>query len=310
MSGWIGSGAALGALLALVSAAGCGSSARAEDTFTSAETLLLEAERFAPDYAAYRSTLYWGLKANDFSSLYASDEDRRALREAFAFLDASPTRLQKVLALISWLNANIKAKEIYSIRALEIYRKRAAACEVHALAVGVLEIFDIKARWICSVKSSMGFGYLEAYVEGGWQLFRLRSETPVVGKSAWQLYKESEPSLSIRSFHYKPKQSVRSFGGTVYPALLPFGNVKIHPELETVFTTDQGLSELPASSFNPYDYFYGYWGRADNEWVLEGSVVDKFSWWHRQPPHLRERALGNIANAAGMAPIAPRAWER
>ncbi len=302
---WNRSRAIRGSLLTLAIIAGFGS-ARADDAFTSAETLLLKAKRMAPDYAAYRSTLFWGLKANDFSAIYASDKDRVALRKAFAFLENEPTRLQKVLTLIAWLNENIQAKEVYSVRALEIYEKRAAACEVHALAIGVLEVFDIKARWICSVKSSMGFGYLEAYVEGGWQLFRLRSKTPVVGKSAWQLYKESEPSLSIRSFHYKPKQSVHSYGGTVYPGILPFGNVEIHPQLKTVFTTDKGLGELEASSFNPYDYYYGYWGRADNEWVKEGSVVDKFSWSHRQSRHWRKRMLAKIANAAGMAPITPK----
>jgi hypothetical protein len=246
-------------------------------------------EKAVPYYEPLKNALYRGLARNDFARTFASDEDKKELRHELAFLDEEKSPRGKVLRLIAWIDRETKADEVMSVRAIDLYRARSGACEIHAFAVGALSAFDIKARWIGGVKSSIGFGYLEAFVDGKWELFRLRSkrEDPSLHKSAWELWKESEPSLSIRDFWFKPSQTWTSWKGTVAPVLLPFGNVEDHPELETIFRTDQGL-DLGYRTLNPFEYIYGYFGEADKEWIENESLVEMFD-WHLQTEGMRNQ---------------------
>lgn len=234
-------------------------------------------KRAVPYYEPLKNSLYRALAENDFAHMFASDADLMVLRREFGFLEAQPTTRSKVVELIRWIDSNTKADEVPSIRALDLYAAKSGACEIHALAIATLAAFDIRARWIGTVKSSIGFGYLEAFVDGKWELFRLRSgkEDPSLHKSAWDLYQESEPSLSIRNFWWKPNQSWTSWKGSVYPVVLPFANVEEHPELKTVFQTDRGI-HVRYRLLNPFDYFYGYFVAMDQEWTLDESLMEKF----------------------------------
>lgn len=231
-----------------------------------------------PRYEALKNALYRSLAENDHAHAYASDEDLVFLKKEFAFLETSPTPREKIIALIAWIDANTKTNEVLSVRATELYKAKSGACEIHALAISVLRAYGIRARWISNVKSSIGFGYLEAFTGGKWELFRLRSGVadPSLHKSAWELYQESEPGLSIRNFWWKPGQTWSSWKGSVYPVLFPFANVEDHPEVETILRTDGALTSTRYRTLNPYDYVYGYFGAADGEWTREETVMINF----------------------------------
>lgn len=234
--------------------------------------------RSAPYYAPYKASLYRGLHDNDFAYAFLGPDDGDALREEFSWLTKSRTDREKVVALVGWIDENMGEAEVMSVRATEILESESGACEIHPMAIGVLAAFDVKARWIGTVQSSIGFGYLEAFVDGGWELFEIRSERadPGLGQSAWDLYQSSEPSISIRNFWFKPGQSTSSWAGTVYPAIFPLANVEDHPELETIFTTDEGLDDVAYEDVNPYDFVYGYFQLADKKWIEEQSVMKNF----------------------------------
>ncbi len=247
----------------------------------------LRLEAALPYYLDLKNSLYRGLADNDFAHAYASKEDLQLLREAFGFLASETTDRAKVLRLIRWIDEETAADEVMSVRAVDLYRAKSGACEIHSLAVGALTAFGLRARWIGGVKSSIGFGYLEVFLEDHWELFRLRSgeEDPSLHQSAWDLYRASEPSLSIRSFWWKPHQSWTSWKGSVYPVLFPFANVVDHPEVEPVLRTDHGIS-VHYRILNPFDYIYGYFAVADAEWTLEGTLVERFR------AHLASEGMG------------------
>ncbi|MBI2377720.1 MAG: transglutaminase domain-containing protein [Deltaproteobacteria bacterium] len=228
-------------------------------------------------YTDYRATLLAALSQNDFAFPYANPSDLERLRAELGTEVAAPTERETVIRLVEWINSNTKPDEMETVRAVDLLEVRSGACEIHALAVSTLEALGIKARWISGAKSSRRFGYLEAYVDGeGWQLFKLRDPTmSSLGKSAWQLYRESEPDLNIRMFYKMRGQSVRSWNGTVFPAVFPFANVKRHPELEALFTTNRGLS-LDDLRFNPHEYVFAWTRQVDNEWVEAGSSMQSF----------------------------------
>lgn len=224
-------------------------------------------------FEAYERSLYVALRQNNFSEEFASWEDREKLAAEFAFLRTAETEEQKVVELVQWINSHFQGAEVMSVSALELYHAKSGACEVHAFAAGVLESLGIKARWISGVKTSIGFGYLEAFVDGRWQLFKLRDPQQIkLGKSAWELFQESEPSLSIRHFYRKPKQAVGSWRGAVYPVLFPFANVRRHPELEPLFTTNQGIA-VDKKKLDPYSFVYLWFPEADGEWIREENTM-------------------------------------
>lgn len=221
--------------------------------------------------AAFVHSLRHGLRHNHFGEAFLGPGDAEVLRERLGFLREAEHHRDLVLALIAWIDEHIASDESYSVRATEILELGTAACEVHALAVGALEAFGVKARWIGGAKSSLGFGYLEVFLGGRWELFRLRSGgAPALGLSALELYRSSEPSLGIRNFWFKSRQGVRSWKGTVHPALLPLANAERHPELWVLFEADEGL-EPPAAHLDAY--VYGYAKAADAEWLLEDRVM-------------------------------------
>jgi hypothetical protein len=236
-------------------------------------------EKAVPYYEPRKNSLYRGLAHNDFAYAFANREDLEILRREFSFLELEPTSRGKVLRLIEWIDRNTKLEEVTSVRALDLYRARSGACEIHALAVGVLTAFDIRARWIGGVKSAIGFGYLEAFVEGRWELFRLRSGSsdPSLHKSAWDLFLESEPSINVRSFWAKPGTDWKFWGGTVQVVLFPLANAREKPELETLFQTNRGI-DVDYRLLNPLDYVYGYFGYADKEWIEAETLMEMFEW--------------------------------
>src|SRR5262249_7408738 len=146
------------------------------------------------------------------------------------------TETERVVQLVKWLNQNVPFKEMNTVRAIDLLEARAAACEVHGLAIAILKAFGIRARWICGAKSSFGFGYVEAFVDGRWRLFHMRhGDDIVLDKSALELFHESEPSLSVRTYYRKPGASLRAWNGSAYPVLFPLYNLRRHPELEPLF---------------------------------------------------------------------------
>jgi len=229
------------------------------------------------EFAPYKRSLFQALRDNDFSRAFASPDDLVYLQHQFSFLELETSQRGKVVQLIRWLDKNMATDEVMSVRATEIFEARSAACEIHALAVGVLAAFGIRARWISTVKSSLGFGYLEAHVDGAWELFQIRGkeQDPGLGMTAYELYRESEPSMTIRLFYEKPDQAVSSWIGSVYPGLFAVGNIESHPELSTILESDKGIP-LDFYDFNPYDFVYGYFGKADNEWTVEGNLMHHF----------------------------------
>jgi hypothetical protein len=263
--------------------------------------------RAAPYYAPYKDSLYRALKDNDFGYAFASPDDLPVLKEKFGWLAEHETQRAKVVALVKWIDENMAGKEIMSVRATALLEAGSGACEIHPFAIGVLRAFDIRARWIGTVKSSIGFGFLEAHVDGEWEVFRIRSgkDDPGLGKSAWALYEESEPSLSIRNFWFKPKQSTSSWKGTVYPAIFPFANVEEHPELEALFTTDRGL-DVDYEDVNPYAYVYGYFQKADKEWIEQESVMANFrrhnARWGMKKTRWRASAIDKLGLTSPPAP--------
>lgn len=225
-------------------------------------------------FEPYERSLDVALRQNNFSEEFASREDREKLAAEFAFLKKAETEEQRVVELIQWINTHFKRDEVMSVRALELYEAKSGACEVHAFAAGVLESLGIKARWIGGVKTSIGFGYLEAFVDGRWQLFKLRDPDQIkLGKSAWELFRESEPSLNIRHFYSKPDQAVSSWRGAVYPVVFPFANVSRHPEVEPLFTTNRGIA-VDKKKLDPYSFVYLWFPEADGEWIrAENSMA-------------------------------------
>ena len=100
----------------------------------------------------------------------------------------------------------------------ELSRRR----EGHAQVQAAPGLFPRLVRGLRGRPAPPGFGYLEAFVDGRWRLFRLRDADQIdVGMSAWALYKTREPSLSIRTFWSRPGQLVTSYEGSVYPAIFP-----------------------------------------------------------------------------------------
>jgi hypothetical protein len=229
-------------------------------------------------YQDYEKRLYRALTKNDFAWEYSTTEDRERLAREFAFLKDAPNQDETVVRLARWIAENTKEVEIPSVRAVELYEKKSGACEIHAFAVGVLESLGIKARWISGAKSSLGFGYLEAFADGQWRLYRLRDPTNQirVGKSAWALFKESEPSLNVRTFYGKAGQAVHSWNGAVYPAVFPLANARYRPELEALFTTDKGVA-VDRKGFNPHVYMYAWWSPADADWVKYDATLGRFA---------------------------------
>lgn len=242
-----------------------------------AKAELARLEKAAPYYAPYKDSLYLALKNNDFGYAFAADEDLPVLKSRFADLGELKTDREKVVQLVKWIDENMKHQEVMSVRATALLEAGSGACEIHPFAIGVLRAYGIRARWIGTVKRSIGFGFLEAWVEGKWELFQIRSgkEDPGLGKSAWDLYRSDEPSISIRNFWFKPGQSTSSWKGTVYPAIFPLANVEDHPALETIFTTDKGI-DVAYADVNPYAYVYGYFVKADKEWIEQESVMANF----------------------------------
>lgn len=260
--------------------------------------LLWRVDKLSAHYTPVKNALYQGLAHNDFGYAYANEADLERLRDEFAFLAEAPNDRARVVALVRWLNANVVHREIESVRAVDILEAKAGACEVHTLAVAALAAHDIPARWICSVESSMGFGYLEAWVDGGWQLFRLRHPEIEVGQSAWQMYQASEPTLAIRTFWSKPGQAVRTFDGTVYPVILPFAAAQMQPELETIFRTRDGL-DVSYTELNPYDYPFLWRVKADTDWVKDGTLYSRFLDLRSDGRANRRRFYGAVADRLG-----------
>lgn len=248
-------------------------------------------------YHPYKDALYRALTTNDFGAAYRSEADRHQLRAAFPFLEEAPDDRARVLALIDWIDRNIGSEESWTIRATDLLEHRQAACEVHALAVAVLDAFGTKARWLSGVRKSIGFGYLEAYVGGRWEVFVLRSdEQRSLGASGWQLYQTTEPSVSVRAFYPKPGEKLQSPEGDTAVALFPFSNVKAHPELEAIFTSSAGV-DLDYATFNPYDYVFDYHRRADDDWIRSGTLLERFRERRRRFRHERRHLLGELINA-------------
>ena len=266
--------------------------------------VLRRSAAYVQDYEPQKNTLYRGLQSNDFGAAYANDADLAFLKGEFAFLAEAETETDRVVALVRWLNTNVRDDEAYTVSARKIYELRRGACEVHALAVAVLEAFGTKARWICSARSSMGFGYLEAFVDGHWALFRLRSAGQIeVGKSAWELFNESEPSLAIRTFWSKPGQSTATFEGTVYPAIFPLANARVHEALRTLFQTPRGIV-VAYGDVNPHDFLFEYRVKADAEWVTAGTVPEEFAAILRSGTMRRRRFYGAVADWMGWTSLA------
>jgi hypothetical protein len=253
----------------------------------------------ATRYGPFAQTLRRSLSTNDFAFAYANEADRAELRRTFAFLAREPDDEARVRALIAWIDRETLAEETWSIRATELARLRRGACEIHALAVGVLSAFDVRARWISGVKSSLGFGYLEAHVGGRWRLYRLRSGgEPALGVSAWELFQASEPSLNVRMFYPRPERRLTSWQGAMTVAVFPFANVTRHPELEALL---RGTTGVPAAGLNPYDYYYGWAPDTDGPWVEEASTVAQFERIQSGLRHRRLRTVGALIDA--LAPL-------
>lgn len=248
-------------------------------------------------YHPYKDALYVALTANDFGGAYATPADRSRLRAAFSFLEEAPDDRARVLALIDWINENMGSEESWTVRAVDLMEGRQAACEVHALAVAVLDAFGTKSRWLAGVRGSIGFGYLEAHVGGRWEVFRLRAPgRESLGVSGMELYRTTERSVSIRSFYPKPGERLQSPSGDTAVALFPFANVEAHPELEAVFTSSRGV-DLDYGTFNPYDYVFAYNRRADDEWIEKGTLEAEFRKRRRRFRHRRRHFLGELINA-------------
>lgn len=254
-------------------------------------------------YRPYKTSLFLALKHNEFGRAYVADEDVPTVRKAFAFLDEEKTQRGKVLALVDWINTNTKGDEQWTVDAAKILGAKAAACEIHALAVAALEVHGIRGRWIAGVRSSIGFGYLEAHVDGRWEAFVLRNlETKTTSVSAWELYRTKEPDLSIRMFYPRPGERLTSWQGPLSVGLLPFENVKAHPELEPVFKTDAGL-DVRYADFDPYDYVYDWHRHADTGWLQSGEVWAKLQARREVFRFKRRRWLGRLIDAVdGSAP--------
>ncbi len=246
-------------------------------------------------YRPYKAALYRGLSKNDFAWAFASPPELKRLRDEYGFLEGASTERERVLSLIDHLDRTMKGDESWSVRAMELHRTRKAACEVHALAVAVLAAYGIHARWISGVKGSIGFGYLEAFVEGRWELFVLRDKSRrALGVSALELYRTTEPSINIRAFYSSPGHRVRSWMGSVHVAVLPLANLVEHPELEVLFKSDQGVESLEYGSMDPYDYVFDWSRRADDAWIKEERVMAQLQARYRSFRYRRRRALGRL----------------
>ncbi len=244
-------------------------------------------------YRPYKSALFHALANNDFSQAFARPDAPPA---AAVPLEGATDRA-RVYALIDWIDAETKPTEQWTVDAERLLEARAGACEIHALAVGVLRAHGIPARWIVGVRSSIGFGYLEAYVDGAWEVFVLRSEeTKTTSVSAWTLYQDSEPDLSIRTFYPSPGERLTSWPGPMAVGLFPFRNVERHPELERVFTTTEGL-DLEYGAFDPYDYVYDWAHHADHPWLEAGEVWERLLARREKFRFRRRHALGRFIDA-------------
>jgi hypothetical protein len=256
---------------------------------------------YAEEHEARKNALYRALADNDFGAAYATEADLHFFRQEFAFLDEATSEADRVVRLVRWLDENIEDEEAYTVHARRIYELRKGACEVHALAVAVLEAFGTQARWISSARSSPGFGFLEAWVDGRWALFQLRSGDPDAidqGRSAWDLYQTQEPSLSVRTFWFMPGQSTTSFEGSVYPALFPLANVTRDPRVGTLFVAPTGI-DVAYRDVAPGDALFFYRVLADEAWVAAGTVPEEFERIRASPVMARRRFYGRVADALG-----------
>lgn len=250
-------------------------------------------------YRPYKETLHHALTENDFARAFLRPGAEEALREAVPLTGA--TDRAKVYQLIDWVADHTAPTEQWTVDAERLLAARAGACEIHALAVAVLEAHDIRARWIAGVRSSIGFGYLEAHVDGRWEAFVLRDlETKTTSVSAWTLYRTREPDLSIRTFYPSPGERLTSWPGPMAVGLFPFANVERHPELEALFTETEGL-DVPYGALDPYDYVYDWAHHADHPWLEEGKVWERL--WARRSKYRfrRRRALGRFIDAIDRA---------
>jgi hypothetical protein len=223
----------------------------------------------------YRAALFTFITTNDFSAEFIAPEDREVLKKRFGEL-VGKTEEETVENLVGWVNKELKTNEVPSVRAAEILKEGTAACEVHGFAVGVLSALGIRARWIGGASTSIGFGYLEAFVDGRWRLFKLRDpDHTSLGVSALELYRASEPGLNVRAFYPLPGVNLHSWRGTVGVAVLPLANIERHPELETLFNSDRGVA-LDWSRFDPYAYIFTWFPQADDLWIKQKSTLQKF----------------------------------
>ncbi|MEQ8280522.1 MAG: transglutaminase-like domain-containing protein [Deltaproteobacteria bacterium] len=259
-------------------------------------------------YRPYKSALFFALTENDFSQAFLRPGAEAELRAAVPL--TGETERARVYQLIDWIRDQTEPTEQWTVDAERLLESRAGACEIHALAVAVLRAHDIRARWIAGVRSSIGFGYLEAHVDGSWEAFKLRDlETKTTSVSAWTLYQTREPDLSIRTFYPSPGERLTSWAGPMAVGLFPFENVERHPELEAVFTGTEGL-DLEYGALDPYDYVYDWAHHADHPWLEKGEVWDRL--WARRDKFRfhRRRALGRLIDAIdralGVQSTAPR----
>ncbi|MCA9548790.1 MAG: hypothetical protein KC933_02070 [Myxococcales bacterium] len=255
------------------------------------------AKERAYKYHPYKDALFYALTTNDFAAAYATPADRAGLRAGFAFLGPLEGEEARVLALIEWLDAHVAAKETWSVHAPVLLEQRAGACEVHALAVAALGAYGIKARWISGVRDAIGFGYLEAFVDGGWRLYRLRADDAarVVGASALELYEGGETGVAVRAFYPQPDERLTSWAGPVEVGLLPLANLEAHPELRPLFEGPTGVP-LEYGHFSPYDQVFDYDPRADDAWVREGVVMARLREMQARFRYTRRRALAALIN--------------
>lgn len=265
-------------------------------TFLASDYVLRFNQNYAPSHAA----LAHALANNDFGFAYANQEDLKFFAREFAWLERQPTETKRVVELVDWLNKNLKEEEVLSVRARDLYEARSAACEVHALAVAILRSIGITARWISTVKMARGFGLLEAFVDGQWQLFSLRRDKIALNKSAWELYQSSEPGLSIRFFYSLPEQNTRSFAGSVHPSLFLAHNANERPEMQVIFHSIEGL-DIAADTLDDHELLVGFRNEAEEVWVDEGVVSDKYRWIRRQSFNRRAGRLAWVLRRVGLA---------